>query len=252
LKNWIDKKIAADGQGNGWSVFKSHMSVLKIAHKNAAEISDSDSSAFAAQVVDALEFKTLLLHLFATSILWTHFENADNWEESGNAGKHQLDFEQFRLACTTLTSTHEHENLSDEQIQEDFDMLDANRNGYIGFIEVCNFCCRFVTEDVSGEDFGPISTKARKLLGSSTKVGDVTEDLSAGAKKYFESHTADEIDANAMAELKLQFEKESAMVEELTKNLHLSGDGQQAASGGAPAEDSGAGAGATETEAVAV
>lgn len=219
FKNWIDKRIKADVDGVGWSVFKSNMNVLKIAHKNSSKISDSGSSAFAAAVVDAEEFKMLLLHLFATSILWTHFDNADKWDESGNGNQHQLDIDQFRLACTTLAATHAQERLTDEQIQEDFELLDTNGNGYIGFIEVCNYCCRFIVEEMANQDADQVSIKARKLLGGSAVVGDLANDLASGHKQYFESHTADEISTNAASELKTILDREGSSIEDITRKL---------------------------------
>ncbi len=61
--------------------------------------------------------------------MWIHFSG-------GGAYDKQLNMAEFRLACKTLCRAHAHEDLSDEQIAEDFGMLDANNSGSIGFMEV--------------------------------------------------------------------------------------------------------------------
>jgi hypothetical protein len=120
-----------------WGIFLTSGPVLAIAHKNACKHGDSSSSVTSSKVVDVTEFRTLLVHLFAVSILWSHFENADKWEDSGgDIGNRQLNFDAFKLACRTLASTNAKEELGDEQILSDFKMLDENQSQTIGFVEV--------------------------------------------------------------------------------------------------------------------
>lgn len=120
-----------------WGIFLTSGPVLAIAHKNACKHGDSSSSVSSSKVVDVTEFRTLLVHLFAVSILWSHFENADQWEDSGgDIGNRQLNFDAFKLACRTLASTNAKEELRDEQILSDFRMLDENQSQTIGFVEV--------------------------------------------------------------------------------------------------------------------
>jgi hypothetical protein len=120
-----------------WGIFLTSGPVLAIAHKNACKHGDSSSSVCSSKVVDVTEFRTLLVHLFAVSILWSHFENADQWEDSGkDIGNRQLNFDAFKLACRTLASTNAKEELPDEQILSDFKMLDENQSQTIGFVEV--------------------------------------------------------------------------------------------------------------------
>jgi alanine racemase len=88
-------------------------------------------------MVNVTEFKTLLVHLFALSILWSHFQNAEKWEDSGSELQgHRLNFEAFKLACRTFDSANAHEDLTDEQIKTDFQLIDSNLSGSVGFIEV--------------------------------------------------------------------------------------------------------------------
>ena len=92
-------------------------------------------------MVDVTDFRALLVHLFAISILWSHFQNADEWEQSGGEiGNRQLNFEAFKLACRTLTSSNAKEELTDHQIKLDFEMLDGNQSRTVGFFEVPTNC----------------------------------------------------------------------------------------------------------------
>lgn len=135
VRDWIIRKSSVEPS---WNIFLTSGPVLAIAHQNACKHGDSSSCVSAPKVVDVIEFKTLLVHLFAVSILWRHFLNADQWEESGaeKVGTKQLNFEAFKLACRTLSSANAKEDLSDEQIQADFLLLDGNCSNTIGFTEV--------------------------------------------------------------------------------------------------------------------
>lgn len=60
-----------------------------------------------------------------------------HWKQEGNdVGNKQLNLDEFRVACLTLTSAYARESLSNEQIETDFNNLDTNCNGSIGFVEV--------------------------------------------------------------------------------------------------------------------
>ena len=135
VRDWIIRKSTVDPS---WNIFLTSGPVLAIAHKNACRHGDSSSSVTSPKVVDVIEFKTLLVHLFAISILWRHFLNADEWEESGadKIGTKQLNFDSFKLACRTLTSANAKEELTDDQIKSDFVLLDDNCSNTIGFTEV--------------------------------------------------------------------------------------------------------------------
>lgn len=144
VRDWMVMKSVNDPC---WRIFLTSGPVLAIAHRNASKHGDSSSSVSASKMVDVTEFRTLLVHLFAVSILWSHFQNADQWEESGgDIGNKQLNFEAFKLACRTLASANAKEELSDEEILSDFHLLDENDSLTIGFIEVMavtTFLCRF-------------------------------------------------------------------------------------------------------------
>lgn len=141
LQHWIAKKAKID---HSWQVFVKNPLIVKAAYNNSAKRSENGPD----KIVDITDFRHLLLHLFATSVLWAHFQNADNWEEGADPGNKQLNFEEFRLACLSLCSTHAGENLTEEQIREDFIALDTNNSDSIQFLEVSNYCYTFVEKAV--------------------------------------------------------------------------------------------------------
>jgi len=89
------------------------------------------------KVVDPHHFRDLLTHLFVLSILWVHFQNADNWRQGDDVGNNKLNFEEFRLASKTFTAAQAHENQTEQQMIDDFRLLDVDDDGYVDFFEVC-------------------------------------------------------------------------------------------------------------------
>ena len=136
VKKWVEAKAKIDPN---YQIFVANgVPVLKIAHKMASMGSDSKSTVFADKVVDVTEFKILLIQLFAVSVLWSHFVIADDWISAGEElnSTRNLTKESFRLSVRTLTSAFAGEQLTDEEIDEDFVRVDSNNNGSIGFVEV--------------------------------------------------------------------------------------------------------------------
>eukprot|EP00596_Hydrurales_sp_CCMP1899_P000528 CAMPEP_0119038058 /NCGR_PEP_ID=MMETSP1177-20130426/6740_1 /TAXON_ID=2985 /ORGANISM="Ochromonas sp, Strain CCMP1899" /LENGTH=529 /DNA_ID=CAMNT_0007000133 /DNA_START=135 /DNA_END=1721 /DNA_ORIENTATION=+ len=185
VKDWI----VANGQfDSNWKIFLTSGPVLTIAHKYACKHGDDNSSVSGSKMVNVTEFKTLLVHLFALSILWSHFQNAEKWEDSGSehAG-HRLNFEAFKLACRTFDSANAHEDLTDAQIKTDFELIDSNLSGSVGFIEVCNHCYTF--RDDSEVEKKNHFIAIPKFFGD-IKPGfasDLQQELLAGPKLYYES-----------------------------------------------------------------
>lgn len=138
LQRWIKSK--ASTEKGAWALLMNQEEVLHLAHercaKYAATLSESTTMVPTHKVVDAHDFKRVLVHLFAISTLWIHFKNADQWVNSVDFGNFQLSLEEFKLACTTITGSYSHEVLSDEQIEQDFKRLDTNNNGSVDFMEV--------------------------------------------------------------------------------------------------------------------
>lgn len=138
VRDWMVDKSKNDPS---WGIFLTSGPVLAVAHRNACKHHHSASNASVSKMVDVTDFRALLVHLFAISILWSHFQNADEWEQSGGEiGNRQLNFEAFKLACRTLTSSNAKEELTDHQIKLDFEMLDGNQSRTVGFFEVPTNC----------------------------------------------------------------------------------------------------------------
>lgn len=130
MRSWLDKK--AQTEGNPWKTLISNPEVIKIAHRQAAPINTKYVSLMFIE-----DFKDFLLHLLVFSILWAHFSNADNWELGNDVGNKQLNFAEFKLACTTLNEGEGSQKiLTDEQIQKDFEVLDVNKDNAVDFVEV--------------------------------------------------------------------------------------------------------------------
>ena len=135
LEKWIKSKSSTEG--GSWSFMISNPMIIKIAHAQAVKHSQRDEAHFVNQKVVGLgDFRNLLIHLFAISILWVHFKNADDWVEGFDFGNLALSLEEFKLACRTISASHANESLTDEQIEQDFIRLDLNKNNSLAFLEV--------------------------------------------------------------------------------------------------------------------
>ena len=137
---WLAEKEKADPL---WSIFLNSGPVLSIAHKYACKHGDTHSSVSASKMVNVTEFRTLLVHLYAFTVLWCHFANAMKWEESGSDSVgHKLNFQAFKLAFRTFDSANAHLDLNDKEIKADFEIIDSNFSSSVGFMEV--ILCHFI------------------------------------------------------------------------------------------------------------
>ena len=207
LQRWILQKVKDDPEGS-WHIFKDHPQTMQIAHKSAGMGIDSKSSSHAGKVVDVAEFRLLLMHLFAVSILLAHFEHADDM------GSKQLQFDEFKKAVFTFCETHAHEHLTDEQIRDDFELLDTNKSDTIGFVEVCSYCCKFIDPSFMSDDTeaAVMGEKSSKLLGvdhgSALVINDRGDLGDAGPKTYYQSTTVSEKNQEAFKGLAQMIESE--------------------------------------------
>jgi hypothetical protein len=134
MQKWITEKAKED---KAWEVFISNGPTLLIAHKNASKTGDTTSTVSASKIVDVTEFKTLLVQLYFTSVLYRHFENVEDRDQSiADKGNRRINFEQFKLAVKAVTRTNAREELSDEQLIQDFNDIDKKSLGSISFMEV--------------------------------------------------------------------------------------------------------------------
>ena len=179
--------------------------VLNIAHKMACQHGDTGSSVSRSHSVDIGEFRTLLLHMFAVSNFWCHFNNADNWDESGgDVGSGDLNFKSFRLAVRTFNAAHANEEVSDEQISDMFNFIDSNQSGGIGFFEICNFCCKFIdaAHEITrkGSSMGRSTKETKSMKGMAEDI-DLMRHVSAkmaGEKINFDGMSPEERTHHAM------------------------------------------------------
>jgi len=221
VQRWVMNKAAKEG--GSWLLFKDHPQILAIAHKNAGLSLDANSSVHASKVVDIGEFRNMLIQMFSVSILLAHFEHADD------IGDKQLTFDEFKRAVITFCKTHAHEELDNDQIMADFEMLDSNRSDTIGFVEVCNYCCRYIDPAFSRAEEEKAGITAPKFFGEDIKgpviVNDIAQQGSKGPKAYYAANDASQKTNEAFDSLAKKLEREMLMADKVAEEL----DDQEAA-----------------------
>ena len=202
VRTWAQERSKTDVS---WKKLFLVSPVLNIAHKMACQHGDTGSSVSRSHSVDIGEFRTLLLHMFAVSNFWCHFNNADNWDESGgDVGSGDLNFKSFRLAVRTFNAAHANEEVSDEQISDMFNFIDSNQSGGIGFFEICNFCCKFIDAahelNRKGSSMGKSTKEIKSMKGMAEDV-DLMRHVSSkivGDKMNFDGMSPEERSHHAM------------------------------------------------------
>ncbi len=144
FETWIHDKVTSSDSNNKWAFIASTPDVVKYAYHFAARRHPNVTLFPNQRIVTLSDFRDLLIHLFAVSILWVHFKNADDWEEGRDKGNLELNFEEFKLACHTITAAYGKESLNDEQLQQDFVAIDKDGSKSLDFFEVCEHCCRLL------------------------------------------------------------------------------------------------------------
>ena len=135
IEAWLKCKSSS---GPSWKIVINNRSVFKSAHKFASVHRDKHAASVRdSERIFGLEaFKLFLIHLFVLSILWVHFEHADEWEEGHDTGNRCLNLDEFKMACRTFMHSHANEEVDNEKIAADFNMLDTDGSGAVDFSEV--------------------------------------------------------------------------------------------------------------------
>jgi len=133
LKRWLTHK--AKTEGGPWKYFINNDEIFAMAHYHSSKFV-VDKFLVKKKIVDIIEFRTLLVQLFVVSILWIHFRKADACSVCGDQYNNLLSFMEFKLATKTFTAVYGHEDLTDQQIRQDFALLDTNKDGSVSFAEV--------------------------------------------------------------------------------------------------------------------
>ena len=101
---------------------------------------DTSSSVCSKNLVDISEFRSLLIHLYALSIIYRHFCATGLWEgeikNNGEIFSSKLDERLYGMASRSMCLAHIGEELTDDMIKEDFLKLDSNFTANIGFVQV--------------------------------------------------------------------------------------------------------------------
>lgn len=135
VQEWIAQKAISE-PNSCWTTFRSSGSAIMMSHKAAATHMDSESTIAARKVVDISEFKAFLIHLYANTILWTHYIAVAGHNSDEENFRKKLTLHEFSLACKSLNDAHLKEPLSKDLLRSDFQMLDENCDGLVGFVQV--------------------------------------------------------------------------------------------------------------------
>jgi hypothetical protein len=136
LAAWIKDKAQKEGGNGPWSHMLSTPDVLSMAHALSGRNHKMIAVTHSNRIVNLNDFRSLLINLYAMSILFVHFKHADQWLEGNDFGNMTLSFDEFKMACRSISAAHAHETISDEQLRDDFDMLDTNQSNSLAFLEV--------------------------------------------------------------------------------------------------------------------
>ena len=130
----------APNHSNGWELFLDNPHILDMAHQAACcneshgPISESCEKT---KTVKLVQFRPLLMHIYVISLLWAHFRNANKWGRSRNDHVNgMLTFEEFKIACATISACHGIPLESDEKLAADFRLIDFDGNNSASFAEV--------------------------------------------------------------------------------------------------------------------
>lgn len=137
VQDWVSRE-ASQHPDSCWTILNRSGTVLMMAHKAAAMHMDSSSSVSAKKVVDITEFRALLIHLYADSMLWRHFAAAAHVEgrHDSELYRAKLDVDGFVKACRSLSAAHAREKLDRESLYSDFQRINSNMDGLVGFVQV--------------------------------------------------------------------------------------------------------------------
>jgi hypothetical protein len=112
-----------------------------------------------------------------------HFDHANNWGEGHDIDSKMLDREQFAMAYKTLVASEAREQVTESQIDEDFALLDKSGRGLVGFMEVSQYCSKYLHTAPEGDS----NEKASKLLGINGNTDDTMKELLSGPRQYYDS-----------------------------------------------------------------
>jgi len=134
LSRWITWK--AKKEMGPWKIFTKSPEIIRFSHEHAATMFNKDSAITKKKVVGLEDFRSLLIHMYAVSVLWVHFKNADDCVTTDELGNLKLNMDEFNLAVKTLCASKAGEHVTEAQIEADFLALDLDQSESIGFVEV--------------------------------------------------------------------------------------------------------------------
>ncbi|KAJ1410515.1 hypothetical protein B484DRAFT_455855 [Ochromonadaceae sp. CCMP2298] len=192
LSRWITWK--AKKEMGPWKIFTKSPEIIRFSHEHAATMFNKDSAITKKKVVGLEDFRSLLIHMYAVSVLWVHFKNADDCVTTDELGNLKLNMDEFNLAVKTLCASKAGEHVTEAQIEADFLALDLDQSESIGFVEVCAYCCRYIDPSFRERSIPTESSKVPAFIVAMQ----VEEDDAIG---FSEKSTRGELSENTLMEL---------------------------------------------------
>lgn len=161
----------ASTEGGSWKYFVHNPQIYSLAHEHASKVVNTNDRLFLVKkkIVDLTQFRSLLVQLFAISILWAHFKKADEFLMGGDAYNEKLNFLEFKVGVSSFCAAYGQEEIDDEQLQQDFQTLDVDKSGSISFKEVCTFCSKFI-DPKHAEQYSSKQSELLPTASGSSKV----------------------------------------------------------------------------------
>lgn len=147
LQRWINVN-AEEYPDSAFTILKNSGLVTMLAHKCAARHMDTSSSVCSKNLVDISEFRSLLIHIYALSLIYRHFAATGLWEGetkiNGEIFSSKLDHRMFGRAAKSLCLAHVDEDVMEEQLEKDFLLVNLNYSGAVGFVQVIMIMSYFI------------------------------------------------------------------------------------------------------------
>eukprot|EP01039_Chlorochromonas_danica_P010813 gene10813-12018_t len=178
--SWPQAKSVQDPSGH-WNCFVSQPEIVAIAHcQSCSEHKYSKNDVFPKleKIVNIPFFRKLLIHLFVVSIFWVHFKKANEWNnvDPANYCQTKLTLEEFTLTVRSFCFAYGKEQITDEQLRQDFDSLGVHANGCVSLVNVCTVCGRFILPGRLSRGISivlPVDTSDVHRLGSNSSEDEV-------------------------------------------------------------------------------
>jgi hypothetical protein len=241
FRKWVEENAEREPD-SCWGVFLTSGTVLAVAHKAAAAHGDFSHSVDARHIVDVTSFRALLIHLYATSILWRHFAGVKSWHDEGtqqeDLSHFKLNFEDYCLGVKSFCNAHCKEVLTEEVMKDDFEVLSGG-NDDVGFMQLCQHCVKYMDLKDFNDTASMVKAKHLMGVGKNVDLTDPTRDLKAVPKGVYADLSLEDRNDVAMNQINNKLVSEDKKVAQFMNDAKMAAHEQAAladAARAAPAE----------------